>query len=49
LISRSRLKKPMRINTPDQDFQIGPWWEWSMRLVVIRALILRRSRARPSG
>ena len=28
------------VNTPDQDLHIGGWWEWSMRLVVVQAVIL---------
>ena len=28
------------VNTPDQDLHLGVWWEWSIRLVVIQAVIL---------
>ncbi len=28
------------INTPDQDFKVGVWWEWVIRLVAVEAIIL---------
>ena len=28
------------VNTGDQDLRVGVWWEWSMRFVVVQAVIL---------
>jgi NSS family neurotransmitter:Na+ symporter len=28
------------VNTEHQSFRIGRWWEWSMRLVVVQALVM---------
>ena len=28
------------INTPDQDFKVGVWWEWVIRLVAVEAIVM---------
>lgn len=28
------------INTPDSDVRVGSWWDWTIRLVVVQAVVL---------